>query len=188
MTTLDEDRHLPDPSSTSVFPTALRYGIIGALISIGWSLIGFMTGLNSPNISNMIIGLVIGFGIFFGVLYFAMKKHRDADLGGYISYGRCLGVGVLTAVIMSIVSGLFNYVYVSFVDPDFLERTLAQTQEMLENFGMPEEAIEEAMENARNSNTPLRHMLNAILGGGLMGLIASLIVGAFVKRNPPEMV
>ncbi|MCP3929159.1 MAG: DUF4199 domain-containing protein [Bacteroidetes bacterium] len=182
MTTLDDDLGYVDPSNVSIWPTALRYGLIGGLVMIIFSLIMILTGLNFSMQWLTSVGSLVIFG---AILYFAMVKHRDEDLGGYLKYGRALGLGVATAIIIGVLSVIFNYVYMEFVDPSLMETALEMSRERLEAQGMEDEQIDQAMSMSEKFMSPGAMAIMGLLFNAFFGFIASLIVGAIAKKNPP---
>ena len=48
-------------SETSIFPTAIRYGLIGGLISIVWLLVKNMSGLATNTFASIVDIAIYGF-------------------------------------------------------------------------------------------------------------------------------
>ena len=67
-----------DPSSVSYMQTVLRYGVIGAMITIIFGLIGNLTGLSSPcnGIAMTAIFGLVSIVIYIGVLVYGIRKHQ----------------------------------------------------------------------------------------------------------------
>ena len=185
MTPLDDNNYI-DQSTVSMMPTAIRYGLIGSLIliisSLALNLLGMGAGSGSTTISSIISLVVFG-----GVIYMALTKHRDEDLGGYMTYGRAIALGTLACLIMGIVGGIFSYIYVSFIDPSVMDLAWEQARAQYETMGMSDDEIENALEMAKKFSSGPMIAVFSIIGYVIMGFIASLIVGAVVKNNPPEL-
>jgi Na+/melibiose symporter-like transporter len=182
MTTLDDPRRIIDPSSVSIWPTALRYGGIMGAIGIVMALIMFVTGMTDPE--NQQSAGAMGLGCLSGIitivmLVFTIKKHRDQDLGGAISLGRAIGVGTAAATISGIISAIWSIIQNNVIDPSGLERT---REAMIDNAQPGQEELMESMANIFAS--PVFGPLAAILGSALIGLILSLIIGAIMKKDP----
>ena len=79
---------------------------------------------------------------------------------------------------------------IQLVDPSLVEKltqmSVDAARSMMESFGMPEdqmaEALEKAEEDAANSFTPLRQLIN-IFTGSIMVLIVSAIMSIFLKKE-----
>jgi len=166
--------------NASPFPTALRYGLIGGLISIALGLVSYLAGMQGtiPTIISIVSILVS-----IAIIVYAIRAHRDNDLGGYISYGRCLGTGVLTALIMGLIGGIWTLVLFNFIDPDLINTMMEPQMEAMEERGMSEEEIETAMEMTGMFMNPPVMAGIALVWSVIAGLIVSLIAGAVMKKE-----
>jgi hypothetical protein len=189
MTTLDDERLIVDPASVSFWPTAIRYGLIGGLIYCIYTLIGSMSGLTTGDFGMVASSLssLLVFVVSIGLIVFAVKKHRDKELGGYISIGRVIVIGLVVSLISWGISTLFTYVYINFIDPSFLDNIMANMEEMMTSFGLPEEQLEEAINQTRKGFEPARMIKNLLIMTGVFGLIISGIVGLIMKKDPPRV-
>jgi len=167
---------------------ALNNGIIGGLVSIALTLIGTLTGMMDPVGSGEFstgsaIFSVLGIAISIFFIRRAMIQFRDEDNGGILSYGQGLGVGILTALVMGILSALYLYVHLTMIDPEAISAMQEQVRQGMEDGGMTEEEIESA-EGMTNlfSSAPF-FAISSIFSSVFIGLIISLIVAALTKRD-----
>lgn len=185
MSTLDGN--YVDPATVSPQPTIVRFGLIGALILIIYSLLGNIIGFTSPSngiFSAMINGLVV-FVFYIVLMVLAVRKHRDQDLGGHIPFGRAFVVAFLASMIVGVLGTAFNMLYMSVIDPSMGPTIIEETREMYEGMGMNEEQIENAMTQVERGFTVTGQLMG--LGfGAVMGAVISLIIAAVMKKNPPE--
>ena len=181
MATLDDDFGYIDPSTVPPYPTAIRYGLIGGLISVVYGLIANLTGLTNPTggMMTLLLASVVGIVIGVGIIVFAIKHHRDNELGGYISFGRAFILGLIVSLISGLISVAFNYIYMNFIDPNFMSEMMEGMEEMLSNFGVPEEQMEQALIDAEKGFGPTRMLMNTTIGG----VVLALIIGAIMKKN-----
>ena len=190
MTTLDQPASFPDPKAVSVFPTALRYGALLGVIAMIYTFINYQTLFAISSIGGMVSAFLLQIIIWFGTVTLAIRKHRDKDLGGYITMGRCIGLGVLMVVIATLMSSIFNYYYIAFINPDIVAQMTEKMTwffEMMPN--MDEDFIEASVEASKNTQVtslPIT-LVSSLFSGGVVGLIVSSIVGAIMRRNPPGM-
>lgn len=177
-----------DPSGVSFWPTAIRFGVIGGLITIIFGLIGNLTGLSNPSsgMAMTVIFGIISIVIYIGVLVYAIRRHRDGELGGYITFGRAFIVGFVVAVIMSVIGQLFNYVYLNFIDPDMLANSIEGIREMYENMGMDEGTIDEAMVRVEQQMDKQKTLLGSLPVTLIVNAVVAAIVGLIMKKNVPE--
>lgn len=176
-------------STVSPQPTIVRFGLIGALILIIYSLLGNILGFTSPSngvMSAMINGLVV-FVFYIVIMVLATRKHRDEDLGGQITFGRAFTVAFFTSLIVGVLATAFNMLYMNVIDPSMGPTIMEETREMYEGMGMTEAQIEKAMKQVERGFTVVGQLMG--LGfGAAMGAVLSLIIAAIMKKNPPEAV
>jgi len=187
---LDDSREYIDEKSVSMWSTVLTYGVIGGILMVIYSYFDYKMLFSTSSLGAMIGSFFINLVIFGGLVFLVIKKHRDEELGGYITMGRCLAVGVLAVVVASLLNGIFGYIYMSFVDPDVMTKMSQNMTWMYDMMGMDEDTIEDAMEATeelqQNPNI-LTSVFGGAFGGGMYGLILSAIIGAIMRKNPPEM-
>ena len=186
MTTLDQPTNYPDPTEVSFIPTGVRYGLIGGLILIIYGFLGNTLGFGRPSaglVALTLFGLSF-FIIYIGLLYFTIRKHRDDDLGGYITLGRAVMVGVTAAIVAGVLSTLYNYVYITMIDPAMITEVMEETQVMFEELGLPEDQIDEQMAAMEDRMNPTQQLTSGLLTSAGFGAIVSLIIGAIVKKSP----
>jgi len=167
--------------NASPFPTALRYGLIGGLIGVALGIIWYLADM------NMMLGMGIGllsFIIYIIMIVLAIRAHRDKDLGGYISLGRCVGVGVIVITVTALMGLLWNVMLYQLIDPDIAEKMAEKTAEMMEGFDVPEDQIDEARENIKESSGLGKQIKNT-LWVPVFGAVVSLIAGLIMKKSRP---
>ena len=103
-----------------------------------------------------------------------------------MSYSKGLGIGTLVALVSAVVSGIFRYIYIKFVDEGYFERIEEQTIRQLEERGLSDSEIEAALEISSNFTNPEISLVFGIVGGVFFGFILSLIITAFTKNSNPE--
>lgn len=182
--------HHPDytPDIVPPWPAGIRYGLLGGLIFIIYSLLGNLTGFGRPSagiVSIMVFGLAY-FVIYFGVLFWGIKGHRDEDLGGYIDLKRSIIIGVVIAVIAGIISAIFNYIYMTMIEPDMAANMVEEMTQMFEDMGVGEEIYEAEIEKIEQQMDPMAALQQGLIGAPLMGLIFSFIIGLILKKQPGE--
>lgn len=185
MDTLDNPNRLIDPSSVSYQGIALRHGAFAGLILIAVGLLGNLTGLSDPTQPSSVANWVLNFvnwGVMIAFIVMAVKKHRDEDLGGFITFGRAFGVSFLVILVLSLITTVWVYVYFSFIDPD-----IAQT--IMEN-SLSQQGIEDEdmIESMAMWFSPGAMAVYGFFGSLIFGVIISLIVSAVMKKDNPAHV
>lgn len=186
MSTLDNPGGHPSETEVSFWPTVTRYALIASFAMVLYTLIGNMTGLNVPaGWGKMILSFFLSIGISIAVVVLPVRHHRNEELGGFISFGRAFTVGFLVLLIAAIVNALFQYFYVSVIDPNYLNDMAVKMVEFYGEMGLPEDALEEMM-NQMESATSFDTLKQGLIGGVLITIILSLIVAAIMKRAPVQ--
>lgn len=165
----------------SVWKETLNYGIILGLISVVFSVLTYMFDLTFKTWlmwPGMMITLV--------VMFFLLRSYRDHYNNGYISYGKSVGAGVVINIYAAIITAIYIYLLYSFIDPGLIDKSLAVAEQKMLERGLPDSAVEQAMEMQAKFVKPWITTLSATLMSILYGFILSLIVSLFVmkKGNP----
>ncbi|MFD1064221.1 DUF4199 domain-containing protein [Winogradskyella litorisediminis] len=113
-------------------------------------------------------------------------------LGGFMSFKEAFTSYFITVAVGLFISTIIYFVLFNFVDPESAQ-VLAEMQidgqvEMMENFGAPQESIDEAVAKMKENN-PFS-IGNQILGYAIFLTIMSLIgliVAAITKRKDPNV-
>lgn len=166
------------PVSTSA--VAIRYGLITGLVSVIISFALNMTGLEqSP--AKWLTSIVLILGIVLAQKFFKQNN------SGFMSFGQGLGIGTMLSAVVGVLSAIFSYIYVTFMDPDFASRILDKTRADMEaRGGMSDAQIEQALSwTAKFLEGPLMAVF-VLLMTVLMGFVVSLIISAFTKNSRPE--
>ncbi|WP_347156379.1 DUF4199 domain-containing protein [Pontibacter chitinilyticus] len=165
------------PSVTSV---GLKYGLITALVGIVYSLILNVLDQSANGWLNWVIYLIL-----LGGLILAMREFKARDYG-YMSYGQGLGIGSLLSAIFGLLTGIFSWIYSTYIDPQFMAKLQeVQRTKMLEK-GLSDEQIDAAMGMAAKFQNPVTLIFGSMAVFLIIGFIMSLIVAAIIKNKRPE--
>ena len=181
MTDFNDSGRIADPASISVWPTALRYGGITALILVVLGLVMHLTGMSdpaNPSTASQAISCLNYIAIMV-VIVLAIKAHRDKDLGGYITLGRSIGVGTATALIIGAISAVWIIIFMTAIYPDLGD---AIKDAALEKAQPGQEEMTEKMVGMFTN--PYTMAIMVLVGTVLIGLVTSLIAGAIMKKDP----
>ena len=166
-------------SEKSVWRHTWGFGMLVGSLLIFASLVFYWKG--QPVSINQQLSSInyffVATGIFFGV-----KRYRDMVLGGMISYGRALGAGVAILFMASLLFSFYTYVMLAYVDPDILVNFISIVRENFVKQGMEEKTMEQLMPLYK-AITPGMFAYTEILSKTFMGLMFSLVLAGFLKRN-----
>lgn len=174
METSSDPKKLPSPVKI-----ALKWGLVAGIAIIIYGMILYFAGMSTNQSAQWFSYILLGIGIYLGA-----REHRDKQLGGYMSYGRALGAGVLICLFAAILTGLFNYVFFT-LNTDALEEIKTQQEQQIYEQGLPREQEEMSLKMVSKMMTPAMLLVFVIPGMTFFGLILSLIIAAFLKKDRP---
>lgn len=163
---------------------AIKYGVIGGLVSIIVFVVQDFAGIaGNPDVAW--IPTVVSIVIFAGIIFVAQNDYKKNG-DGFLNYGEGLGLGTLVSLVAGIISSIFTYIYVSFINTAFVENIRQQQIQAMEEQGMSDVQIEQGMKMAENFSGPTAMLIFGIIGSVFFGFIVSLIISAFTKNARPE--
>jgi hypothetical protein len=176
-----------DPKTVSPRPAGMRWGAILGLISVALTLLYMMLGIIdfSGQKSNMLSN-IISWAVMIGIFYFAFKQHRDEELGGFISLGRCVSLGFWISLISGFIGAVFIYVYFGFINPDFMANIMDVAVEQAESRGQDPEQVRQGMEMVGWMFSPGFFAAMGLIMSLIFGLVFSALVGLVVKKEAPR--
>ena len=83
----------------------------------------------------------------------AFKYFKEHN-GGFMRYGQGLGIGTLMSLIAGLLTSVFMYIYVKFIDTRMMERAMEMQRMEMEKQGMDDAQIDQAMEMAGKFSGP----------------------------------
>ena len=178
-----------DTQQPTLFQHSLKWGLIIGSISI--VLTCALYAVDYALLANWKTGIFI-IVLFIGLAIYAGINYRK-EIGGLLPYGKAFQHGFILMAISGLISTIFSIVLYTVIDPELpgklTEVALENAQAMMEGFGMPEDQMDKAMEDARKSteNQFSAAGLGKAYGIGLIiyAVLAS-ITAIFVRKNPPD--
>ena len=170
-----------------IHPQSYRSGLIAAGISVVWTIIAYLVGIDL--FTNWWMGIII-FIVVIVYLIISLKNIRT-DVGGYISFKDAFLNFLVMAVIQIAISQTIYFLLIYVIDPGFGEAIIDASIEkvigIMEWLGAPDSAIEEALPEIEiemaKQTTFIGAVTNTIKGVSFMAVIG-LIVAAIIKKNP----
>ena len=162
----------------NVWKTNLINGLILGLVGVVYSLVVYFLNLSFNKAQGYVFMLVQ-----IAVLFFLVKSYRDNFKHGMMTYGEALGAGVIICLYYAIIMAIFTYLLYTVIDKGLLDKQLAFAEEMMQKKGLPQASIDAGMAMQKKMMTPAFMAPVSILGNMFWGLIISLIVAAFVRKE-----
>lgn len=162
---------------------ALNFGVLTGLFSILLSVIVYVMGvyLEKPWWSTVLITLV-----GFGITYYAFIQYRS-QLGGYLTLGQAMKLGVAIALIAGVIASLSNYIFMTYIEPDLVDQMIELGRRNLEESGngLSDEQIEMSLEMSRKFMQPWIMAAMGVIASVFMGVIYSLVAGLILQKKNP---
>jgi len=163
---------------TNVWKANLTNGLILGLIGIVYTLVMYFMDLTINKIQGYVFLLIL-----IVALFFLLKSYRDNYLHGYMTYGQAVGAGVVIFLYYSIIMAIFTYILYAIIDTGLIDKQLAAAEELMAKRGLPQEAMDAGLKVQKKMMKPEIMAPLGIFGNMLYGVIMSLIVAIFVKKE-----
>lgn len=166
---------------TSVWKSSLTYGLFLGIVFVLVSVIFYATGHNfSPSVQYVSYAVMI-IGVVLAQLQFRKQQ------GNVMTYAQGLGVGVLTMLFASVISGFFTYLLYAVIDPSLQDQLKLSIEEQIVKQGrVPADQMDAAIEMASRFQSPAFMFFMGIISFTFVGFLISLFTSAFIKRKPAE--
>ncbi|MEZ4777755.1 MAG: DUF4199 domain-containing protein [Flavobacteriaceae bacterium] len=173
-----------DTQKASLKKIALNYGLLLGLASIALSVVTYVMGVH---LERPWWASVLGILIMVVLIVYGLKAFKK-DSGGFLSLGEAIKVGLAISVIAGIIGAIYNYVFVTVIEPDFVAQMMEVTREQMieQNPNMTEEQMKMGLSMAEKFMSPGIMAAMAIIFTLFLGFIISLISGLIMKQNRPE--
>ncbi len=151
-----------------------RYGGLGALLLA--VLFTLTYGLGRGHIPYRFAELA-GYVIIFlamSFVYFGIRRYRDEEMNGAISFGRALSVGSLIVLVPSVAMGLFTIVFFYIRAEEWLAYALGN---------MPSEQEAQFQANEALFTHPFFQGGVMFITALLIGMVVAAVSGALLKRS-----
>ncbi|MBN2668986.1 MAG: DUF4199 domain-containing protein [Bacteroidales bacterium] len=160
------------------YKNAMNYGLILALAMIILTMaIYFFDATSNKYVSWL------GTAIIAVTIYIGNKTLRDQIQGGQLSYGRSVGSGVLIAVFSGFIMSIFVYIFYTYIAPEAIQEILDIAEQDMYNKNLSDQEIEMGMSMLHKFTTPGIMAISSIFGSALQGVILSLILSIFLKKE-----
>lgn len=171
-------------TTPSAFKSALKFGLILAVISILYSLLLYSLGL----FANKYLGFV-SLLILLGMLIWGIKDYRDKKAGGFVSLGKAFAIGFYIGLIYAVISAIYTFVFFKYFDPEMVVKMMADAEEKLvqSNPNMDESQIETAMSYTRKFMSPTWMAMWGLIMNLIFSAVLSIIVAAVMKKEENSM-
>jgi hypothetical protein len=120
-------------------------------------------------------------------IFYAIRTTRGKT--GFISYGRALGIGTLTALVSGSVAGVLLYFYSKFINHAVIVRNRSEQVDLWESgkvFHVNSEQMAMLKANLNLMVSPGTLGIGEILNEVFFGFILALLIAAILKKENPS--
>ena len=167
-----------EKKNTSALYNGLIWGLIIGVAGIIYSVILYMIDQNL----NQALGMA-GMIITIGLLVLGVRSFRDTINDGVLSFDSAIGFCMVAIVISSVIGIIYAYLLWSVIDPDIIGKMMDLQMEKMLDKGIPEEALEQAMNITSKFMKPGVMLAMGLIGSLGSGTIIALIIAAIFKRD-----
>jgi len=160
----------------------VRYGLFLGGISIVSFLVMAISGMR-PDGPGRWISVVFSFVL----IYLAHKYYKDNG-DGFMTIGQGVGIGFWAGLVSSVLSSVFMYIYVKFIDSGFIDMIKETQLEEMQKRGMSEEQIDQAMKIAGMFTSAEAIFVFGLIGGVIFGIGIGLLVAFFTQKKNPDAI
>jgi Protein of unknown function (DUF4199) len=160
----------------------IKWGLTLALVLTLWTAAGHLLGFNTVRLEYADIADRLAFVVPLTVLTLAMVEQRRLA-GGSISWWAGVRTGVAVATISAPPSLFMLWLYHHFVNPAWLDLTIAHETAKLESLGRSTEQITAAVARLQVGGTDRQQILGGFLGTVAMGVVLSSIISLVLRAS-----
>lgn len=155
-----------------------KYGLYSAGFGIFYFLVLVLTGQNAFDNKWGWISMVVS-------VVLLILAHRDFKRSGdgFMSYGQGVGIGFWMTLVSLVIALTVEWAYISFVEPEVMERFYEMQRIQLEDQGMPDSQIDTWQEGTKRF-----FWVFAFFMALFFGVVVALIVSIFTQKKNPQPV
>ncbi|MCW8880634.1 MAG: DUF4199 domain-containing protein [Kangiellaceae bacterium] len=121
----------------------LKYGLIsGSIIVLIPVISGWIMG-TEPETFRM--GEIIGYStmiLSLLLIFLAVNEYKKNNPGSFLSFGKVLLIGLGISAIAGVMFGIYNWIYVTFLEPEFMDQYFNYYIENIRNSGASQADID----------------------------------------------
>lgn len=168
----------------SIKKIAMNYGLILGLLTIVVSVLAYVT---NHHLDRPWWVTVLSMGVMIWAIVYGLKTYKNEN-DGFMTLTEALKVGLAISLIAGIIGAVFNYIFVTIIEPDFVNQIMEMTQQQMieQNPDMTDAQMEMALGMTEKFMSPGIMSAMAIIMTLFFGFITALIAGLVMKQNKPQ--
>lgn len=162
--------------------TGIQFGIITGIVYILVLVARYYFG-NTPTQLGM--ASVVGYALVVVCFYLAARA-RKKQLGGMADLKELFGTVFIVILITELCFSIFNYVYLRYLDPGYLDRFGRSTMEWMRQVKAPEKELETFQKTLEEQKqTSFGTLALGFARAVIMDSLIGLIIAFTMKKNKP---
>jgi hypothetical protein len=166
--------------------TKFTYALVLTICSAVMRLLLYFTGFETEKLAVGQHIMWLGLVFMIVILFLGIRAVREESPGQYMSYGKALWTGVIISFFSSLMSAVYNFIHLKFINTQFVDYQMELIKLQWEKAGMSATQMEKAEGFARMMMGPVVQGIVTVIFVVIAGLIISLILAAILKRPAPE--
>jgi Protein of unknown function (DUF4199) len=162
----------------------LSHGLILAAGLIVLTLVGFFLGFQTDKIAEGRWFGLLTFALIIVVTWLGIKAVRGEAKDNSLSYGKGVGSGVLINLYGGVVSSIYSFFHLTFINPSFADYTINATRQQWAEKGLSDAQMDAAEKFMRMILSPIIASISGFIMTVIVGLVVALVASAFLKRAP----
>ncbi|MBI1221525.1 MAG: DUF4199 family protein [Bacteroidetes bacterium] len=162
----------------------LKWGIIGGIVIVLISYIASMgVDWSDPELlekSGKRWSQYLGYLILALIIVVAQIEHRNKELGGFMGYGRAVGIATITALGAGICMAIYMFVFFGILHPEFQQLIIENALSKMND--LPSGQEDQVISMMKMTTSPAAMALFTFIGNVFVGLVAGLITGIFTHK------
>lgn len=170
-------------NNTSKFNTGILFGIISAALSMLVIVLRYRFFGNTPQ--ELGFASAAGYGIMVAIFFLAAQA-RKRQLGGYADVKELFGTLFVIILITEFCFSAFNYIYLQYIDPGYLERFSKSALEWMQKTRVPQDKLQEFEKAlAEQQHTSFGTLALGFAQAVIVDSIVGIIIAFFLKKKRP---
>jgi len=160
--------------------TVIKFGLYSFVVASILFLCALVFGKGLSFKAQEIIGYT-SIVVSLTFVFFGIKSYRDNDGNGAITFGKALGVGMLISLFAALGFAIIDFIYTSYINPDFVQEYMDHSLKTIEETYTGEELAAKkeelkSMEGMSSFVLALIMFATVTLIGFVISLVSSLVL------------
>lgn len=176
------DAPLSSPPSAPLWGTVARYGTLAGLAFTLAAHTLYRLGLSSVTLGGLSVAVLSIAFVSAAAAFLAVRHQRDKLDGGYIEAGKAMAVGLLCVATGLLLLSVWNYLFVNYIEPEYLDNVKQQIRDQWSSRLGPEDLARSLDEIERLRQYP-NILMNSIRTDAVVAMPAALAASFFMVRR-----